>query len=200
MSEAPREHRYVPAYGVLWLGLCGAAAAFLLAGTPGRAAWTWAQYAVLGAPFVAALGLLVALFYRKIRTSEEWIEVEGLVIRRRLRWDAIEEVRFKGGTHLDHFKQTDKIVLRGLAGRIVAHEAFRGYEALEQRIDAKVTAAGHASVSAARTAWHESLRSWLYLPHREDYPEFWLTIAAMVGAAWVAVRLPEQAVFQALGG
>lgn len=199
-DEGPREHRYIPNKGALWLPLAGAFIGVVLWQTGTREQWTALQIAVLVAPFVVAAALLQVLFLRKVRTDADAIEISGPLMRRRLRWGEIDRLVYKGGSNITKHRHTSKIVLRGPGGKIVVNDLFRDHEALWRRIGEAVEIAGQPRLDEMIVAYENSWRPWLTVLHTEDLPETVLSIGLAIACGWAALKLPWTAFFQALAG
>lgn len=190
-APVSREHSYVSKKGLAWLGIA-VPLGFVIASAErdiGFTNATWLHWAIVASPLLIVQVPLMLLFYQRVRTDEEGIEHRGLLGRRRLRWDAIRTVRFKGGGVNNGFRQSDKIILSGDGGELIVTSDFRDFKALRERIGERLSAAGGPSLADAIAAFESKWWNILYIPHAEDFFETLLSVVAVGTALCVAVLL-----------
>lgn len=150
-------------------------------------------------PLLAAHLLIALLLYPRIETSATGIEQSGLLVRRSLRWDAVRSVKYKAGGMYNGYRQSDKIILRGPGGKIVVNSGYSDFAGLRRHIDEALFAAGGPRLADAIAADGKSWRAYIFAPHLEDLGRGLLTVTALGGAFYGAVRLAKTSWFLALG-
>jgi len=191
------EHRYIPRPALAWLPIVVVVGSLLIRGD-GHEHWSWMHLTMLAAPLIAAQLVITVLFYQRIVLTPAAIEIHGwFMMRRQLGWDAVRTLRYKGGG-FNNGRQTDKIILRGSGGKIVATSAHRGFEAMKRRIEEALTAVGGPKLAEAIAAVENSKWSWVYIPHIEDFLESLITLMLIAGGFYLTFQLPHTSFFAAL--
>lgn len=198
-DELAGEHRHVPWESLLWLPLIVVVGLVVTSSVEGRERWTLLHAALLVAPLLAAHLAIVLLLHRRIETNAAAIEQSGLLVRRRLRWDAVRSVEYRSGGMHNGYHQSDKIILRGPGDKIVVNSDYRDFAGLRRHIDEALVAAGGPRLADAIAADGKTWRAYIFAPHLEDLGVWLLTVTALGGAFYGAVRLAQTSWFLALG-
>ena len=193
------EHRHVPWHSLLWLPLIVVIGLVVTSSVEGRERWTLLHAALLVAPLLAAHLLIVLLLHRRIETSATGIEQSGFLVRRSLRWDAVRSVEYKTGGMHNGYHQSDKIILRGPGGKVVVNSDYGDFAGLRRHIDEALVAADGPRLADAIAADEKSWRAYIFAPHLEDLGLWLLTVTALGGAFFGAVRLAQTSWFLAIG-